>query len=76
MMSPAARRVNQIRTAHQTKLGLFLRLLLDFGRVDVESPSLLQPPFRKEVCFSGVCSRLTITVKYAVTDGTYRSRPV
>jgi hypothetical protein len=39
-----------------------LCLLLDFGCVDVESPPrLLQPPFRKEVCFSGVWSRLTIT---------------
>ncbi|KAJ7636160.1 hypothetical protein B0H17DRAFT_1279556 [Mycena rosella] len=69
MMLPAARWVNQIRT---TKLGLFLRLLLDFGRVNnIESPSrLLQDPFRKEeVCFSSVWSRLTITVRYAVTDG-------
>ncbi|KAJ7678387.1 hypothetical protein B0H17DRAFT_1236033 [Mycena rosella] len=71
MMSLAARRVNQIRAAHRTKLGLLLRLLLDSGRVNIESPSrLLQPPFRKEeVCFSSVWSRLTITVKHAVTDG-------
>ncbi|KAF7369468.1 GTP-cyclohydroI domain-containing protein [Mycena venus] len=31
MISPAAPCVNQIRTALPTKLGLFLRLLLDFG---------------------------------------------
>ncbi|KAJ7662417.1 hypothetical protein B0H17DRAFT_1144357 [Mycena rosella] len=67
MMSPSARRVNQIRTALRTKLGLFLRLSLDFGRInDIESPSTSIQ--ERGGVFQLSWSRLTIAVKYTVTD--------